>query len=68
MGALYNPWATFLQSIIELIRQIGKVFDVGPFEGPYIPESHELTWCIAISLEKTSKRGKLDFYHYTMVN
>ena len=29
----------FLQSIIVLVWQIGEKFDVGPFEGPYVPES-----------------------------
>ncbi len=37
-----------LQSIIVLIWQIGEIFDVVPFEGPYVPES-QTSWKAELS-------------------
>ncbi len=42
---------TFIQSIIVLIWQIGEMFDVGPFEGPYVPESQR-SWKAELSIMK----------------
>ena len=54
----------FLQSIIVLIWQIGKIFDVGPFEGPYVPESQR-SWkaelnCRSVEGVKTLLDTSLD--------
>ena len=49
LGQSKNPCTTFLQSIIVLIWQIGEIFDVGPFEGPYVPES-QTSWKAELTL------------------